>query len=193
MEFITFQSKHFEQVLTITNSTLGANYLTVPYLNKYLNSNTYFAFVIIKDDEVIGFTSLVILTPKELKKTVLKEKDWFYELSKKYARIALRKQTIVHPNFIGKGYGSKLVELSSKLIESLCDFQLSTVWIKHSNNAMSTILLKNGFERTKTLHNYWKVDSLKYKYNCPLCGQPPCMCSTEVYRKKNASALTDAF
>tara|TARA_B100000809_G_scaffold263278_1_gene316155 strand:- start:1650 stop:2216 length:567 start_codon:yes stop_codon:yes gene_type:complete len=184
MEFIPFKRNHIEQVLSIANSTLGANYLTVPYLNKYLNSNNYLAFVIIEDNKVVGFISSVILTPPQLKETVLKEKDWFYELSKKYSKISLQKQVIVHPSCIGKGYGSQLVKLSSKVIDSLCDFQLSNVWIKRSNNAMSNLLLKNGFERSKNIPNYWQADSLDNKYSCPECGTPPCLCSTEVYCKK---------
>jgi len=82
MEFIPFKRNHIEQVLSISNSTLGGNYLTAPYLNKYLNSNNYLAFVIIEDNKVVGFISSVILTPPQLRETVLKEKDWFYDHQK---------------------------------------------------------------------------------------------------------------
>ena len=68
MEFIAFQSKHFEQVLSIANITLGSNYLTPEYIKRYINSNTHFAFVIIENNAVVGFISSVILTPTELKK-----------------------------------------------------------------------------------------------------------------------------
>jgi len=50
---------------------------------------------------------------------------------------------------------------------------------------MSNVLLKNGFKCTKIIHNYWKADSLKNKYSYPLCGQPHCICPTEVYIKKS--------
>jgi len=189
MEIIPFKRKHFKQVLCIANSTLGNNYLTTNYLNQYLDSNTYLAFVIIKDIEVIGFTALIIISPAQLKEKVLKDKDWFYHFFKKYSNIALRKQTIVHPNYIGRGYGSELVQRSSQAIEALCDVQLSTVWIKRNSNAMSNLLLKNGFERSKTISNYWQQDSLVNKYSCTECGAPPCTCSTEVYIKKKCISV----
>jgi len=139
MQFSAFKSHHLEQVMSIADSTLGSNYLTIAYLNQYLNSNIYLAFVLLEDNKVVGFISTVILTPPQLKDAVVKEKDWFYELSTKYSKIALQKQVIIHPNSIGKGCGSQLVKLSSQVIDTLCDFQLSTVWIKTDNNVMGNI------------------------------------------------------
>jgi len=189
MEFIPFNRNHLEQVLRIADKTLGINYLTVAYLNQYLNSNTFLAFVVTENSAVVGFTALIIISPAQLKEQVLKDKDWFYQLSKKYSNIGFRKQTFVHPKFINKGYGSLLVKRSSEFIETFCDFQLSTVWIKQSNSAMGNLLLKNGFERSKTISNYWQQDSLVNKYSCTECGAPPCTCSTEVYIKKKCISV----
>ena len=187
MLFVSLQKKHFEQVLDISNKTLGQDYLTTDILTAYLLSNNYYPFVIELNDKVVGFTSLVILSPSELKQAILTENEWFYELTKAYEKIVLRKQTIVAPKFINKGYGNMLVQLSTKEVEKVSDFQLSTVWKKEGDKAMSNLLTKNGFSLIKTIKNYWEKDSIEHNYNCLICGNPPCKCATEVYIKKNAS------
>lgn len=193
MEFVRLQDKHFKQVLKISDNTLGKNYLTENQLEEYLDSEVNLAFVMVDQEEVLGFTSLVILTPPQLKHTALKENKWFYDISKKYSNIALRRQTIVNPEFMNKGVGSKLFELSSKAIESLTNFQVSTAWKNEKNIPMKSILLKNGFDHIKTIENYWKVHSLNHNYHCIECWIPPCKCATEVYIKKNAPDKSDAF
>ncbi|MDG1476980.1 MAG: GNAT family N-acetyltransferase [Vicingaceae bacterium] len=187
MQLLALKEYHFDQVLEISNQTLGLNYLSSEYLRQYLNSDKNLAYVIIEKGLVIGFSSITILTPAQLKSIVLKENKWFYNLSKNHKRIALRKQTIVNPNYINKGYGTKLVELSTKEVEKKTSFQLSTVWINQKSEIMESLLAKNGFENVKLIQQYWKEDSLKNNYNCPECGVPPCLCSTKVYIKKKAS------
>ncbi|MDB4533348.1 hypothetical protein N9242_00645 [Vicingaceae bacterium] len=125
-----------------------------------------------------------ILTPIQLKNTVLTDKDWFYQIIKPCNKIALRKQTVIDPKFHNQKVGSKLIKHSIKESISISDIQISTVWKKKHSNTMNKILLKNGFYLYKEIINYWEEDSLIKKYNCPICGIPPCKCSTEVYIKK---------
>jgi len=186
MRFIELKKNHFNQVLDISNRTLGNNYLTKEYLNQYLSSEMNLGYVIVKQEKVIGFTSITILTPTQLKDTVLKESKWFYEISKTHKNIALRKQTIVDPNSMNQGFGNKLVELSTKEVGKICDFQLSTVWKNEEAAIMGNLLIKNGFKLCKKIANYWSEDSSLKNYQCPICGNPPCKCVTEVYIKKNA-------
>lgn len=186
MRFLSLEKHHINQVLEIADTSLGKGYLTSPYLNKFIDSKKYLGFVIVEDQNVVGFTSLVLLTTKELKQTVLKEHDWFYETIKKYETIGLRQQTIVHTAHVKKGYGYQLFDFSSNAILSLCDVQISTAWSKGSEKSMQSLLLKCGFNYAKTIENYWLDDSIIKNYNCAVCGVPPCKCATEVYIKKNA-------
>jgi hypothetical protein len=167
----------------LSNYALGKDYLNHASLEKYCNSNNFIGFIALEENKVIGFTLIDILSPAELKNTVLKDNDWFYNLVKLYQKIALIKQTVVNRKFNNKGIGSKLVEFSNKELISKFDIQLSTVWKKENGNAMSNILMENGFSLLKTITNYWKKDSLINLYDCPVCRNP-CKCSTEVYIKK---------
>jgi len=193
MEFTALQKEHLKEVFELANNTLGNNYITSSYLKQYLNSKNYLGFVLLENNKVIAFISIVILSPSTLKKMVLKENDWFYKLAKNYPKIALQKQTIVNPKFTNQGIGTKLVKLSIKEVTPLTDIQLSTVWKKEGDLAMEKLLLKNDFRLIKTIQNYWYKDSLNNNYNCLICGTPPCKCATEVYIKKNALVKTSAF
>jgi hypothetical protein len=37
------------------------------------------------------------------------------------------------------------------------------------------------FEFRIELPNYWKEDSIKENFTCPVCGNPPCLCSAVIY------------
>ncbi len=184
MELKPFQKEHLHSVIECSNLTLGYNFLNQEYLNKYIGSEKNIGLIILVKNQVVGFSLIDILTPIELKDIVLKDKDWFYNLLKSYKKIALRKQTVIVPQFDNKGIGSLLVEQATNELNLNTDIQLSTVWIKPEGNGMTRLLKKNGFELSKTITNYWKEDSILKKYDCPICGTPPCKCSTEVYIKK---------
>lgn len=188
MEFIRLQQNHVNQVIDISNKTLGDQYLTESSLQNYINSPTNFGFVMVQNEIVLGFTSIVILTPQEFKQTVLKDNDWFYFTTKEYSKIAWRKQLVVNPYYMNKGIGSKLYQLSSKAIEQKSNAQICTAWKNDNNSAMINLLVKSNFKHIKTIKNYWNNDSIKNNYNCLICGKPPCKCSVDIYIKKNASA-----
>lgn len=190
MLFLPFNEEHIDEVFKIAESTLGKRYLSKSYLNKFINSTKHLSFVVVDNDKVIGYTSLILLSPIELKEKVLKENDWFYSMNKNYSTIGLRQQTIVHPDYTKKGLGYKLLDFSSNAVSSLSNVQISTVWAKKSEKSMQSLLLKCNFHYEKTINNYWSEDSLIKNYNCNICGAPPCKCSAEIYIKKNASSIT---
>ncbi|MGB0882420.1 MAG: hypothetical protein ACPGSO_05665 [Vicingaceae bacterium] len=186
MDIKRIKREDFNQVLEISDTVLGENYITETYLNKFINSDHYLGYTLLKSDIVIGFTSLILLPVDEFKKAVLKEQNWFSKTVKGCKIIGLRKQTIIHPNYTGNGYGYQLFDYSVRDVESLCDVQISTVWKKENEQAMQRLLVKCGFNYAKTIPNYWREDSLDNNYSCGVCGLPPCKCATEVYIKKNA-------
>ncbi len=184
MELQSFQKEHLSSVLNLSNTALGVGYLDNFYLQKYFNSEKYIGFVILKDNQTIGFTLIDLISHIELKSTVLKEKEWFYKTMQKYEVIAFRKQTVVSLKYINQGLGTKLIEFSTKELNSKTSVQISTVWKKENNGPMANILMKNAFSHSKTIINYWEDDSLDKNYDCPICRNPPCKCATEVWIKK---------
>ncbi|MGB0887450.1 MAG: GNAT family N-acetyltransferase [Vicingaceae bacterium] len=173
---------HLKSIVELSDITLGKNFLSTSYFKQYVNSAKHIGLILEKEKEIIGFSLIDILTPEELKKTVLTNSSWFYDITKAYTKIALRKQTVIHPKYKNLGYGTQLVNLASTFITT--ELEISTAW-KHPNNVgMIKILLKNGFKLKKSIPNYWQTDSINKKYHCIICGMPPCQCSAEIYIKK---------
>ena len=54
-------------------------------------------------------------------------------------------------------------------------------WTKNHTIPIEKALLNNHFFKETVIQNYWEADSLKKKYNCIVCGKPPCKCDATVY------------
>ncbi len=184
MEPEAFQKQHINAVLELSNIAIGQGYLTIASLNKYINSAKYIGFVVLRNGDLVGFTLIDLLTPLEVKKTVLKDHEWFYTTLNSYDQIVFIKQTVVSSKYSNQGIGSQLVQHSTKILNAKKNIHLSTVWQKENSGSMPKVLMKNGFLLSKIILNYWKNDSLVKKYDCPICGRPPCKCATEVWIKK---------
>ena len=95
MRVCDFQEKHLNSVIELSNLSFGKNYLNASSLLKYITNNEKLCFVVLKDNIVIGYTLIDILSPIALKNKVLKAKNWFYDEVKHHQKVVLIKQLVV--------------------------------------------------------------------------------------------------
>ena len=183
---ITFLNKsHIKDILSLSDRILGKGYLTKKHLEEYLNSLNKKAFIVIsKDNDPIGYLLFETLTNEEFIKEILHEKEWFKEYITDFTKIAIIKQIAISPAHQKKGVASNLLLYIENKLLNTHDVICCCAWSFSNNTPMKKILLNNQFILIKKLDNYWKKDSENNKYNCAVCGEPPCTCSAMFYLKR---------
>ena len=176
------QSQLDRQILTLSDTSFGINYLTPSELGRYHSNLNSKVIIIESNDKLQGFSLLQMVSSVELSKLL------FTEIPKellKSQKIGYRKMTAVSPEFQGMGVAKKLFELGNNwLKEHGAEVILSAVWIKDGTSTFGDLLEKQGFERLVFVKEYWKKDSINRNFVCPICGDPPCVCDAMVYMKK---------
>lgn len=176
------QSQLDRQILILSDTSFGINYLTPSELGDYHSNLNSKVIIIESNDKLRGFSLLQMVSSVELSKRV------FTEIPKEllnFQKIGYRKMTAVSPEFQGMGVAKKLFVMGNNwLKEHGAEVILSAVWIKDGTSTFGELLEKEGFERLVFVKEYWKKDSLTRKFICPICGEPPCACDAMVYMKE---------
>ena len=178
--FHELKSHHIPEVIQISNQVFGSNFISPNELKKYCGSTSKKAFIIVKKKLILGFITIEILSLKKLHQVILKENEWFINLCKPH-KIALIKQVVVVSSEQKKGFGSQLVKYAKEQTINDVDMFLCLGWTKNHTIPIEKALLNNHFFKETVIQNYWEADSLKKKYNCIVCGKPPCKCDATVY------------
>ena len=171
------------QILCLSDASFGIDYLTAIELEGYYASCSSDIITLEKDGIIQGFSIVQVVSPEELKEIL------FCEIPKpilELEKIGYRKMTAVSPEFQRIGVAKRLFESGNNWMkEHGAEVILSAVWIKKGKTTFGQMLVKQGFEPLVFAKNYWKNDSLKRKFICPVCGEPPCECDAMVYAKFN--------
>lgn len=173
----------FKEILSLSAISFGENYMTSIELKGYLNDP--FTKVILKTQNNLlqGFSIVQLLDLIQLKKALFIDPNWIEIEFGSLQTIGYRKMIAVDKEFEGQGVASRLYQDGTNWLSEKTNVICSAVWIKKGEFTFEPILKKNGFEALKTVNNYWKGDSLKRNFNCPVCGEPPCLCDAIIYKK----------
>lgn len=176
-ELIPFSSNHIQQSVVLFNAEFGKDYVIESQLNLNLESDNFLGYTIIDNHSkdvigvCLGFTSY---TP---------EVAFKLNPSKKYVYL---KSIVVKRDFHGIGLGSQLLNKFIEISLSIKQGVFSTVWInKNNTSAFEQMLKKACFVKHSEHLNYWMERSLVEKFECKVCGNPPCTCTMRVYIKNN--------
>lgn len=171
-------------VSSLSDNTFGKDFLTTDFIHFTLESNNYRSFCLKKDNKLIGFAIWEVAATSEISNLFYSEKHFLNNFFNSSNAIAKLNQIAINEEYRNKGYGDYLLNESIKSIPYDVDFLTSIYWVKDGSEAMKKLLIKNGFESIKTITHYWYNDSIEKKYNCAICGAPPCKCSAEIFAKK---------
>lgn len=169
------------KILEISNQQFGLNYLLKSDIISYINQADHFGILLEKNKEIIGFSTLKIIETSDLQNYLLKSKSDIYNRLIPNEQLGLRMQTAILPQFMGNGYGKKLVKAGNNILLSKMKQIVSIVWEQNDRSNISEILKSEKFNIIETISEFWYQDSMKHKYNCRVCGQPPCTCSASLF------------
>ena len=167
------------QILLLANLAFGKSYLTRATLNSYDKSENIQIIVSGKNEEVLGFSVVMVLRPEEFSKYLFLN----VESSTDQEWQGYRKMTIVNQEYQGKGIGSELIRKGEAFIQTKSKTVFSSIWCNGKEAKMTNLLDKNGYQFIEKRANYWKSDSLEKRYNCAICVAPPCKCAALIYKK----------
>ncbi|MBD79021.1 MAG: hypothetical protein CL840_08890 [Crocinitomicaceae bacterium] len=172
------------QIIELADSSFGKNYLTKNELQYYSHDPNSKLVIESNNDELIGFSVLQILKTDELKQELYADPEWVNQEFGNYSNIGYRKMTAVVDEHRSKGIARCLFDLGEAWLKEKVDVIVSAAWTKNDETPFSPLLESKGFVHLKTVRNYWKEDSLKRGFICPVCGDPPCLCDAKIYSLK---------
>lgn len=175
---------YIPHILDISDKQLGKDYLTHDILEKIADdSQDYFCEVAIDiHNKIIGFYLGYIIQPSQIEE-VLKISQEKIPRALKYAnKIGVLKTIAIDDRYQGYGIGTKLTENSIQSFRKAnAQMVCSVAWKSKKGINIGGILSNLQFKCITELPEYWKEDSIEKGYECPVCGQPPCVCSAVIY------------
>lgn len=152
------------RIKNISNQCFGNNYLNISTINSAIESNSL--LVIKENGEVIGFCLFSI-----------SNRDKADSYQSQIETLAVSK------NYQNKGYGSILLNNTIKIIRSQSIKNIFYKgWLEGPNHFFIDKIKSLGFQKIKTIRNYWKKQSIEEGFICDLCGAPPCKCTLNLYQ-----------
>lgn len=96
--------------------------------------------------------------------------------------VGLVSSVAVSPIYRGRGVGTALVRhVQDELIKLGETSIVMTGWLTSSGGLhIGSIADGLSYQRVLEIPEFWKQDSERLKYSCPVCGDPPCRCSAVV-------------
>jgi ribosomal protein S18 acetylase RimI-like enzyme len=87
------------------------------------------------------------------------------------------------PEFEKRGVAHALLQAGLARLEKAGQPLICTIGWKGKGTVahIDGLVRKAGFQAVHEFADYWKEDSLKKGYKCPVCGDPPCHCSAVLF------------
>jgi len=181
---VNIDKNQIDQIIEISNNELGEGFISKVQLNHYINSKKkYICKLAIKDNMLLGFSIGIIVDSKYLK--LLMGKDFerlpnsFLNNHFIYGQI---KTIVVNSNYQLLGIGTALCESTIIDLKKLdANKLIATAWKQNNKVNSAKMLQKFGLKHLCEIPFFWKDESIKEKYNCKVCGLPPCICTAVIY------------
>ncbi len=176
------QKLHFQNICEISDDQLGKGYLNDILLQKKNENENVIFNVVLHQSKVVGFYILYIPTKKH---------DLFIELKIKN-KYATESSLIIKTIAIANEYQNKGIttaifnEINNIAVDRNLHKIFCFAWQHQTTEEipMSKILIKNGYSQIQIIDDFWKEDSVLRNFECPICGNPPCLCSLVIFEKK---------
>lgn len=186
IEIKDLNTSQIPYVINISDYELGEQYISKKVLTHLLKGErTTITRVALFDNEISGFAIANTLNSKQLHNIL---KDNIDLLPKEYLDINLQfgyiKSIIVQKGKQNLGIGKMLCnDLINELRKSGANAYIVTAWKKYGEIPANKILQKSGLNVLCEIPEFWKDESISIKYKCPICGNPPCLCSAVIFGK----------
>ncbi|MBK8808595.1 MAG: hypothetical protein IPO21_18965 [Bacteroidales bacterium] len=164
----------------LVDEYLGNAYFDINIAEK--RSEKFIVFVALFADDIVGLAINEVFTNTDEAMISLSKNVQFEKFLGQAQSVGRQSVLIVKSQFENNGIGAALFSESLLWLKTHAEFVYTVRWLKSATDKGSTLLSRNGFEPIARIENFWKIDSLTRKYHCPICGEPPCLCSALIYR-----------
>lgn len=174
------------EIIDICNEELGNEYLIFQEFEKMITDEKYFLKVAISpNSEIIGFYICLIVSKLEITELFHNiPLSQFHSSFDSTDTFGVIKTIAIKNKYKEQGIGTSLMKdcLSNFRTKNISILSLIAWKSKHGIN-MEGIMKNNQFIKLKEIENYWSLESIEKKYNCPDCGSPPCTCMAVIFGK----------
>lgn len=172
--------KNLSAILHISDLQLGQDYINP---EEFLDEDLI-KFQASVDNKIVGFITAKHLSIEDLYEKMPKLKNRKFKQFDVTQKIGYIGSVATSPNYENMGVASELFKFALKELLKTNNMVLMTGWKSKLGTNIESIAIKYGFEEIIELKEYWKEDSIKYNYTCPVCSNP-CECSAVMYVKHN--------
>lgn len=171
-------------ILELSDNLFGKDYIDRGQLEVYLSDqNSKVISEVSSEGVLMGFSVVRVVTLEQLKEEFYEYPTQLDKHFKPDQLIGFRKSTGVSPTFQNQGLATKMTLTGNQWLEGRTDVLISLCWLKNGDSEFAKILINSGFKAIEKLEKLWYNESLDRKFECGVCGQPPCKCSAMVYAK----------
>jgi ribosomal protein S18 acetylase RimI-like enzyme len=183
MNFISnISPSDFQEVILLSDKLLGVGYLDEIQLQKYLDDSHKTGIVSKSPSgEITGFQLMLTCELDELLQMSVSEHNWFKEYFSNKSPIGVIKTVGVNPEYKNEGIGTLLTQKGIDILQKHAKSIISMCWDQKDDTPFARVLEKCNMHLIKTIPAYWEEDSLVKKYDCKICGEPPCLCAALIY------------
>ena len=183
MNFISVIKKaDFQDVLSLSDKLLGVGYLDEFQLQHYIDVESKTGIVSKSPSgEITGFQLVLTCELDELLQMSVSEHNWFKEYFSNKSPIGVIKTVGVNPEYKNQGIGTLLTSKGIEILQKEATTIISMCWDQKDDTPFARVLEKCTMHLIKTIPAYWEEDSLVKKYDCKICGEPPCLCAALIY------------
>lgn len=176
-KFITYNTKNHQEFLTMTFDEIcnifGEHYISFNDLRKsFCNEQSYYGYVVFSESRIVAGVLYHLIGNNEAE---------IADYKRIFSRVGdpiVDKNTIVIDTiftvdgFRKQGLASKLL---TQVINTVNNNIVVISWKNNTSAQSFNIFKQHNFEEILLVPEFWKEDSIKYKYECPVCGNP-CTC-----------------
>ncbi len=173
----TIQIRDFNQVKDISDRCFGVNYLSINQLNKLISIEGFYLKLSV-NSIVVGFCLAQKISIQQIKSD-------FYISETGPEKFGIIRTIAIVPEYQRKGMGSALLKKMVHKMEITGKFSniYYPSWVESHSAGFTKIIKREGFVEVGIYKNYWSNDSIAQNFKCIKCGNPPCNCSMQLYKR----------
>ena len=170
------ESNNLSAILHIADKQLGKDFINT---EDFIQDN-FLKFQAEINNKIVGFITSKELTIDEIYARIPQLKEKKFKQFNVIDKVSFIGSVATDPEYEGLGVASVLFEHILNELERKKNIIFMIGWKSIKGINIEGIAKRNGFDAIMEIEEFWKEDSIKNQYDCPICKNP-CVCSAIIY------------